>query len=221
MIQAALFAGLCFGQITAISGPDQVARDRLVRLEAVGSADSILWEVEPAEGADLGPDGSVAFLFVASPGRYTVRATGASVVDGKVSLSRVRKSIVVGTAPDPRPGPNPPNPDPVPPPATEAAAAALKWAPLILRSNAVGMETSAARLEAGDGMGPALEAGAKAQAAARSQAMRDTITPVLGAILPEGSAVMTDDQRRRLIAAYREAAAALRSAAAALAPGAR
>jgi hypothetical protein len=210
-----ILAAVILGQLTAINGPDQVPRDRLVRLDAVGTADSILWEIEPAEGADVGPDCSAAFVFVAPPGRYVVRAIGASVRDGKVELSRVRKVVTVGgtpAPPNPDPGPNPPNPDPGPRDESEAGRAARRWAPLILQANAVGLETSAARLDAGDGMGPSLAAGSQAQAAARTQGMRSTITPVLNAILPEGSAVMAEDQRKRLAAAYREAAAALRSA---------
>ncbi len=226
VIPALLLAGFCLGQVTAIEGETAVPRDHMVRLKAVGAADSILWDVEPAESADLGPDGSSALFFAAKPGRYVVRATGATVADGKVSLSRARTVITVGTAPDPSPdpappGPNPPNPDPPPVPGTDAALAARRWAPLILQANAVGMETAAQRLEAGDGMGPSMTAAAAAQSAARTQAMRSTITPILNTILPEGSAVMTDDQRRRLIAAYREAAAALRAAATALPAGGR
>jgi hypothetical protein len=210
----AFFTALSLGQLTAISGPDRVDRDRLVRLDAVGAADSILWEIEPAEGADIGPDCSAAFVFVAPPGRYVVRAIGASVRDGKVELSRVRKVVTIGgtpTPPNPDPGPNPPDPGPGPGGESEAARAARRWAPMILQANAVGMEAAARRLEDGDGMGPSMAAGSQAQAAARSQAMRATVTPILEAILPEGSTVMTEDQRRRLIAAYREAAAALRA----------
>jgi hypothetical protein len=201
-------------QVTAIEGETTVPRDHLVRLQAVGAADSILWDVEPAESADLGPDGSSALFFAAKPGKYIVRATGATTIEGRVSLSRARVTITVGDgpAPDPNPGPNPPNPDPPPGPVTDAARAARQWGPLILQAHAIGMEAAATRLAAGDTMAQAMTAASEAQAAARTQAMRSTITPILNAILPEGSTAMTDDQRKRLTAAYREAAAALRSA---------
>ena len=223
MTHTLVFAALVLGQLTEIKGPDSIPRDRLIRLEAVGSADSILWEVEPAEGADLGPDGSTAFLFVATPGRYTVRAIGATVVGGKVQLSRARRSITVGASPNPTPdpGPNPPNPDPVPPPASEAGKAGREWAGKILGAYASSLEAVANDLAAGKSAKDSLDGGNKVGTAGRLEAMRATVQPIFAAILPGGSATITDDQRKRLIVAYRDAAVSLRAAADAIPRGNR
>jgi hypothetical protein len=118
-ILAALAVGLCaslaLGQQASIDGPDSVPPYRFVDLSVVGDWESAVWEIEPADVADVrySADGKT-LTFIAPPGVYTVRAVLANFTAKK--LSQAKRKVTIGT-PGPQPDPTPgPTPDPIPTP---------------------------------------------------------------------------------------------------------
>lgn len=115
-----------------IVGPDKVEPYKLVRLKAADLPEKagVLWDVMPVGKADLASSSDRSTLeFVAPPGTYQVELLVATVgKDGIPILSRVRKPITIGNAPDPKPDPDPgPKPDPKPDPDPTPVPPAKAW----------------------------------------------------------------------------------------------
>jgi hypothetical protein len=110
------------GLVTAdptIVGPDKVEPYKLVRqkIDGLEGKANVVWDVQPFAKVDLATDKrNPELIFVAPPGKYEILLIAITVdKDGASVPSILRKTVVVGNAPDPGPEPGPepgPTPDP-------------------------------------------------------------------------------------------------------------
>lgn len=114
-----------------IAGPTQVEPYKLIDHKLSGSWESAIWEVEPSAGVDLRTtDNGKAVLWVAPPGRYTLRVV---LVDfTRKKLAQDKLAVAIG---NPQPGPGPtPEPGPI---------GKLTWVLVVEETSATTREQSA------------------------------------------------------------------------------
>lgn len=125
LVVLALSAACSWAADLKISAPEKSAEHKLVRLTAEGVAEGavLLWDVQPSDRADLFAEDASDTAFTGPPGEYRVRVVELRLVDGKLRSRSARRTVTIGTAP--QPGPVPPGPVPPSPPVPAAGLRVL------------------------------------------------------------------------------------------------